>query len=332
MSDFADAGKLVPLEDILGESRFEYHDFLLDPNSGLYWKDKMYQAPFCAYGRALVVRNDVWREAGFEPSEVKTWNDYLEVAKAVSKPPDMYSDLWELGLASDSVGFLAAWVHSNGLSNVHDFSNEEAYLETLEFIAQLFEHMPPAQVSWSHTEGKQAYLSGVVATYPIGTWYYGDIARIDPDIVTPERTTVVAQPHGPRLAKNRIQLGGLGYIMWAKAPNREAAGEVLRWFTQKEQVVCYPMNLAPKKGITVDDRVKALPPLYNYEPESLRAWEEGWYRVADSCDTFNPEAYLHAAEVNKIVGDQMVLLFLKQTTPAKAYEALKAGIEPLTKG
>ena len=326
-------GWTEPLDSHLGDVKDRYVDELYSEGSpsmspdGQHWLG----VPFCMYGEGLVIRKDVFEEAGIEDlSTFKTWDGWREAVMKVHNPPDMYG--YQFPQHPDSLtGTAGRYFNSNGLAHIADFrdSKKDAYIETMEFIKSMLEFSHPAAKAWRHGDEIAAWTAGNIASMGTGSYFFGDIIPTAPEIATRERMAALAYPHGPQLDNNMTPVGFCGYAMFKDSPNKEAAAKFLEFFASCEADNEFPMNMSPCREVDVDARVEAYKMYSPEHYEQVRWWIEDWAVIFDEADKSYAEGYIPSAEINKIWSDIFPSWAYEDTTTADAYENLKAQIMPI---
>lgn len=327
INEWYQMGLLEPLEEWLGEEKATFLDALTKPGSDIVYDGKMYGAPFCVVGRALVARKDKLEAAGINPNSIKTWDDYLRAVKATTAAPKQYGTMLSLAEPRLTAHHMEFYFPSNGLENIAQFDPKyrDKYIRTLRFIADLFPYMPPAQINWVHSDTVTAYANGTVALFPTGSYFQGDLMPVAPELMTPEKTIVLPMPYGPGRTKPVTSVYTVGYVMFKDSQHKKEAAEFLRFMVSDRVVNEWPMNLAPKKTLTVDDRVAVL-------GERVRWWQEQWLHLLNTTEVIGLPQYIPAEETNRVFCAELVKLFRKQVTPEQAYESLQKQIVPLLQG
>lgn len=329
ITDWHKMGVLEPLDEWLGDSKYGYLDALLQPGSDNVFDGKMYGAPFTLCAGALAVRLDRLEEAGIDVESLKTWEDIKIAAKALTNPKEnQYATQVIIGeprMVSLDVGWLAV---GNNLSNIGDFRPErkENFLQLLHYLADLFPYMPPAQVGWVHRDSMISYAKGVVAMYPTASYFFGEIKPLAPDVMSKEKTRFIPIPYGPKRNSPLTTIYTVGYTMFKDAKHKKEAAEFLKFWISNEVQREFPMNLCPKKGVTVDDRVK-----YLSYGEEVRWFEEQFHRDILTQDTMGLKPVIPGEQTYRIFTNELIKLFRKQITPEQMYENVRKQVVPLQK-
>jgi ABC-type glycerol-3-phosphate transport system substrate-binding protein len=321
-------GLLEPLDDWIKEDLDEQLEPIKNPaSSDIYYDGHYYGLPFCLAGRGLVVRKDILTEAGYNPDDLFNWDwdKYKEIAAAVTKPPEQFAMDIPFGEPRITAGYATpALMLTNGLKDLTDFSNRDAYIESLQMIKDMFPYTPPAQVTWKHADGLTAYMNGVVAMHSTGSFFYGDIKRQAPDIMSEAKTATLPFPRGPRLDAPVVPWYTVGWVMFKASENKEAAAEVLHFLGAKEAVNEWPMNMAPRVGITMDDRIRV-----SEFGEDLRWWLDDWQTMMETAIPVQRPGYAPSTEIDQIFNEELLRLYNDEISVEECYDNLKARIEPI---
>ena len=329
---------VAPLDEGLGDLKDTFKPFLFDPMSpNVVEKDgKKYWIglPFCNYAIGVVARKDrIIEKAGLADNKaiqeaMATYDGFLAVAQKIHNPPDFYAvsgpyDFWPSEI-----------LLQNGLFSVADFSPDwqDKYIAALEYVVKLNELMPKDSVTWVHRDDVTAYSNGTVGLNRQGTYFYGDVIPRSPDLMTAEKCIVLPEPHGPGVKDNLVGIGFCGYWMCSKSKHKDAAVKFMRWLAKPEVENTFPMNLSPLKGVDAKMQVKELDKLFpGMYGERAIWWFDGWNEMLDKHTPWWGDVVVPSAEITKIFSDEMVRLFNKETTPQKAYDAMKPAIEAICK-
>ena len=319
-------GLLEPLDEWLPQDIEELLPAIQDPAaSDIIYDGKYYGMPFCLAGLGVMARKDLFAEAGYNTDELMNWDweTYKEVMAAVTKPEDnQYGMQFAFGEPRISGG--KYWFLTNGLHDLTDFSDKDAYIEALQFSKDLFPSSPEAQLQWVHADTLTCYINGVCSVAFQGSYFYGDIKRQAPDIMSDEGTAVLPYPFGPRMDKCMVPWYTVGWVMFEASRHKAEAAEVLHFLASREAVNEWPMNMAPKTEITLEDRIRV-----SEFGEDLQWWLEDWYAMMEDCEPRARPGYAPSNEINQIYTEVLLELYDDSITVEEAYDKLKAGIEPI---
>lgn len=321
INDWYHMGLLEPLDEWLGESKYEYFPFILSEDSSIVYDGKLYGAPFTLCGLALVARIDHLKEAGIDPQSIKTWDDFIDACQKTTKKPDQYGTLFSLGETRLTSHQAAGFWPANGLRNIVDFRDEvkDNYIELLRVLQDLVDYMPEAQMSWVHKDNIAAYATGTVSLFSTGSYFQGDLKPVAPEIMSPEKTIVLPMPHGEDASESVTTTYTVGYVMFKDSKHKKEAAEFIRFMTQPKVLAEWPMNLAPKSNVSLEDRVQAI-------GEEARWWQEAWLDLLENTKVVGLTPYSPSEEIEKIFSDELIKLFRKEVTPEQAYDSLRAKI------
>ena len=326
LNEWAKIGILEPLGERLGDGVETYLPHLIGPNSDVIFDGEMYGAPFTQVARGFIVRRDWLEEAGINPEDIRTWEDFKEAAAAITEQaPERYG--LAIALAEDRLAASALdnyFAPGFGLKNVVDFREEKraAYIDMLSTVQSLAPYMPPAQAAWTHRDTIISYVNGTVGMTPQGSYFQGDLAPLAPELSTPEVSAVVPIPAGEYQDVPTSSAYTVGYVMMKGSEHKEEAAEFINYMIQSRVVQEWPMNMSPKMDVTVDDRVEVL-------GEQIRWWEEEWYDLLGSAELVAIPKYAPSGEVNSVIAEVLGNLLAERVTPEEAYEQLKNRIEPI---
>jgi len=319
-------GILEPLDEWIGDTKDTFMDALLKPTSDIIYDGKIYGAPITVCNGALAVRKDILEQYEIDPASIKTWEDFKKVVATVTNPPNQFGTA--LMLAEPRMLALDAgwWAVSNGLDNIADFrpEKEENYIQLLQFFKDLKPYMPPAQTGWIHRDSQIAYVNGVMVMYPTASYFFGEIKPLAPEIMSPEKTIFIPMPYGPKLSKPNIALYTVGYVMFKDAPHKKEAAEFLKFWLSKDVINEFPMNLAPLKNLSVDDRVSV-----SSFGEDLRWFQEQCINVIKQSDTVGLKPVIPGEESYRIFDEEILRMFSQDIPAKETYDVLRKKITAL---
>jgi multiple sugar transport system substrate-binding protein len=328
INEWYQMGILEPLDEWLGDTKDTYLPHLLGPGSDVIFDGQMYGAPFTQAARAWVVRRDWLEDAGIDPEGIRTWDDFRDAAAAITDPAEGRYAL-SFAFAEDRIPTGAIhWYFGPGfgLNAVDDFREEtrDDYIAMLDFIQSLAPYMPPAQSAWTHRDTIISYVNGTVGMAMQGSFFQGDLAPLAPELAHPDVSMILANPapaDGSR-TEPAIAAYTVGYVMMNASQNKEAAAEFIQYMTQSSTLREWPMNVAPRVDVTIEDRVEVL-------GEEVRWWEEAWQDLLSGRDAelVAQVPYTPAGEINAITTAVLADLLAGSLTPEQAYEELRTRIE-----
>ena len=193
-------------------------------------------APMGIAANAAHVRADKFREAGYDGLP-KTWEEFIEVSKKVTKPP-FYAYGMALGLVpSDSLGDVMSVVSAYG-GSIIDAQNRpalesDATVQAFKLIKTMYDDakiIPRGALSWDNSGNNKAFQSGQVAYALNPTSIYSSlIADKSPFL---EMTILERPPGGPA---GRFSTASTDhYSVFKKSPNPELAMGLVQHFMKPE--------------------------------------------------------------------------------------------------
>ena len=320
-------GILEPLDEWLGDTKDTYLPHLLSDGSDVVFGGNMYGAPFTQAARAWVIRRDWLEEAGIDPEGIRTWDDFRDAAAAMTNPDEGRYAL-SFAFAEDRIPTGAIhWYFGPGfgLNAVDDFRDEkrDAYIAMLDYIQSLAPYMPPAQAAWTHRDTIISYVNGTVGMAMQGSFFQGDLAPLAPELADPAVSLILANPAPADSGRDpSIAAYTVGYVMMNASRNKEEAAEFIQFMTRSSALREWPMNVAPRVDITIDDRVEVL-------GEGVRWWEEAWQDLFSGRDAelVAMVPYTPAGEINAITTAVLSDLLSGSLTAEQAYDRLRSQIE-----
>ena len=321
-------GILEPLDNWIGPELWDqYLPHLTSPGSEVFYDGHIYGAPFTQAARTFIVRRDWLEAAGYPPENIRTWDDLIAAAAAVTDPSQGRYAI-SISLAEDRM--VGAALHhyfapSHGLRNAVDFRPEmrSSYVEMLANLQRLAPYMPPAQTGWTHRDSIVSYVNGTVAIALQGSFFQGDLANLAPEITSPRYTAVMPVPAGGSQDRPTISAYSVGYVMMRDSQNKEAAAEFIKFMADNRVAREWAMNVSPHQTVTIDDRVEVL-------GEQVRWWENEWARLFAGdgrTDLKAVEPYSPVREIDSIKAEVITDLLAGRLSPDAAYEQMKSRVE-----
>jgi len=198
--------------------------------------DKIYGLPWCWEVGMMYVNADRITAAGFEvPSKGWSWEDFITIAKAVSKPPDYYGFAANLS-ATQTTEDIIAWMWQTGaevmgeIDGVWKIDMEPAREALQLWYDMLWTYEIISPDSFGGTNIFEAFPLGVYSMMQTGNWARGLIKSAEPEFtwhIVPlpchKRCANSSEPQTWSLATQSRERG-----------TTEAAWEVLQWMSNKE--------------------------------------------------------------------------------------------------
>jgi len=328
LNEWVRLGILEPLDAWLGPTKKDFLPSILDPKvSDVIFGGKMMGAPFTYQGYNLIVRADNMRAAGVDPLACRTWDGFAKAAHAVTHAPTRYAASFPMEDTLRTAIAATMYFRGFGLDGIHDIrpSKQAAYIQTLTYIKNLFPTMPPSMVSWKYVDVLQAYSAGLVSLKNAGSWAFGELEPTSPQVMTPQATKNLPWP-SVQHPNGILPMSTVGYVMFKASMKKPAAAEVLKYFTNTKPLLEWPMNMVPKRGTTVADRVAV-----NMFGEKMRWYLQDWNDMMRTSTLSQWIAYSPTDEINAMFRDELLKMYQGKVTPAQAYADLVGGIKPILK-
>ena len=161
-NDWADAGFLLPLDDVFAE--IDSEDGYV-PGSYFEKDGTVYGLPYATSVYGVWIRTDLFEEAGIEPPT--NYEEVLAAAEALTDPASNLYGISIPGSTNASVNFFSTFLWNNCLdyySPSGDFRfDEPEVLEALEKWVALTEYAPPGFENWSWGDQITAFVTGQAA-------------------------------------------------------------------------------------------------------------------------------------------------------------------------
>lgn len=239
---------------------------------------RIYALPWDTAPVGLFYRRDIFQEAGVDPDNIKTWDDFIAAGKKITK--DLDGD----GKPDQFITLMSrkADVHDTFLTLLSQFGgtlfdqngkpafNSQAGLQTVDLMKKIFDAKIVADIGWWSPEFFQGIKNGKIASLAQGVWMGGQIKETAPDLsgkwgVIPLPATKVG---GIRTAIR----GGSNLAIPAKAQNPGAAWRFIEFAMTNEasQLAMYKTyNIFPALKTVYNDPVfKQLDPYYGNQNTS----------------------------------------------------------------
>ncbi|SEA38366.1 lactose/L-arabinose transport system substrate-binding protein [Thalassobacillus cyri] len=222
------------------ESKFgEYKKSVTQDKNGDF-----FAAPWDIGPTGVFYRTDIFEEAGVNPEDIQTWEDYIEAGKQIKEktgkkmvPIDIAKDdaLYRMMLNQQGTYYF------DGEGNIDVTS--DASKNAFNVINQLNEEgLVLNNDGWNGVVS--ATVNGEVATVPFGVWYTGTIMDQAPD--QKGQWGVFKLPAFEEGGNRAANLGGSDLVIPSATDNKEAAYAFVEYFTTKVEP---QMTALKEKGI-----------------------------------------------------------------------------------
>jgi multiple sugar transport system substrate-binding protein len=305
VANYIQSGAVIPLDDLMNDPQIGFsqadlkdiYPSFIDryPQAG----NKVYSMAFMRSLEVMFYNADMLKAAGFDQPPA-TWDDFMKICQAVSKPPDTYC--YELN--TDASRF-AGWVFSRGgdLLSADSKSvafNSQAGLDSLTFLNDLFRKNYATVIGKAFQDqtdfslGKVAFTFGSTAGLPYYTQAIQQAGKVKDWGIAPEPHTT-PQPsldaYGPSVTifkttteKERAAFTFLKWLMdtgpnaaWVQAtyyfPARASTRAQLTDFIQKNPL--YGQALDWVQYGRTEPNIAAWNPIRNYIADALTAVANG---------------------------------------------------------
>ncbi|TGB01724.1 ABC transporter substrate-binding protein [Halobacillus salinus] len=205
---------------------------------------EFFAAPWDVGPAGVFYRTDIFEEAGVNPDDIKTWDDYIEAGKTIKEktgtkmvPVDIAKDdaLYRMMLNQQG----AYYFDEEGNIDVTSEESKKAF----EVIKQLNEDdLILNNDGWNGVVS--ATVNGEVATVPFGVWYSGTIMDQAPD--QSGDWGVFYLPAFEEGGNRAANLGGSDLVIPSSSENQSTAYAFVEYFTTE---VDPQMTALKEKGI-----------------------------------------------------------------------------------
>lgn len=226
MLSFASVGALADISDFM-----EPHmDELVEGAQKLVtYEDSVIGFPVALKSKLWFYRKDMFDEAGIDPNEIKTEDDFIEAGKKLNeKFPGSY--IWNIGptIAGYDLGMVLS---GNGGRFSDDEGNyivasDPGVRQAFEFFKRLVDENVVLDVSDFTPDWERAFADGSLASTLNASWFAGDSYL---PVYAPDQAGKWAVAQWPEVAGSvgGSDAGGSLSCIPAKAANKEAAMDIL---------------------------------------------------------------------------------------------------------
>lgn len=337
IQDVANPVAMGALEPI--QSWIEGSDAMSMDNFSQAGLDKMsvdgtlYAVPMTVIPYSHIINTNLFEQAGIDPASVQSWDDVIAAAKAISELGD---DYYGFAMANGGEGrftfrdFMMITL-SNGFTP-DDTSDETkpAYLEALQFIADLAPYMPEYQSTWLYPDLFRAWESGKVGMMHTGTYFTGNV--VDHGTNAMDFTQVLTMPAGPSAEKTAAKVGSCAYAMFAGSTQKEAAWAFIETALSEPILgkLAGSMNVSAVDYVSDETLVEWANTAYAAYGDDIGAKHialmNQFKAAADNYGIPMP-TILGQSAMEKVVQGAIVKLTNGECTVEEAYDEIKAGIE-----
>jgi ABC-type glycerol-3-phosphate transport system substrate-binding protein len=249
MSQWADAGYLLPLDDVV--ANIGANDFV--EGSLFRQNEKVYAVPYAVSVYGLWVRKDLFEKAGLPfPT---TYDEILNAAKVLTKN-ETYGIALPAGQNIATVNYFSTFLWQNGgdyfsCDGQVLFGQSQA-LESVRRWQALTQYTPPGFTTWGFPEQIDAFIKGRVAMAMYAGRLGVQLEETHPELA--DNVTVIFPPWG----EEKVTLGVWSrFAIAAGTKNQTEAKAFLQWLVSGDRLLRYD-NVLPGHMIPPLDSVRAV--------------------------------------------------------------------------
>ena len=233
MTEWAEAGYLLPLNDLVAEIGAE--DYM--DGSLVTYDEQVYAIPYATSVYALWVRTDLFAQAGL--AFPTTYDEVLQAAETLTHG-EMYGIALPNGQNNATTNYFSTFLWQNG-EDYFDCEGrvtfgEPGVLDAVKKWADLSQFSPPGSTTWGYGEQIDAYLRGRVAMVMYAGRLGVNITDKAPGLA--DKSVVLFPPWGPE----QVTLGVWSRFAIASGTrHRDEAKEFLQWLVSGDRLLRYDM-------------------------------------------------------------------------------------------
>lgn len=282
-----------------------------------------YSVPLFHSSQVLFYRADLFEEAGIDPDGIRTWDQLIDAAKALTEDTngDGVVDQWGLGIPlsvekADTNPFLYSLLELNdgvAFDECVPQYTTDAGVRSLELQASFVEEGVTPQESLAYSSddivdqfiaGKYAIINGPFVRYKRiqdeATWDGAQLKVMRWPNWTPER-------YGP------VTVKGWWAAVWRDSPNVEAAGRFLEHMISPESVEIWATvggQVPTRMSVMEDPMFQA--DEFDYMWQLVNGWEDWSWLNPVSCNMSGYEADISEATHKYLLEDADALAVLQE--------------------
>ena len=236
---YVDNGYILPLDDYVDAATVER---IWGTTQTIYRYDgtnvgtgSLYALPKDLSCFAFAYNKDLFDEAGLaypDPEKPYTYDEFIEVCKALTKDKDGDGETDQWGVANANQFGMTPYLYSNGVKFLNDdmtkvnVANNEALKNALTFYTDLtLNGLTPSVDQDTALGGYQRWLDGQIGFYACGTW---DIAAFMDDSTFPYEWDLCGWPVGPDGdGRSHTWMGSVGYCVSKTTENPDLCAELI---------------------------------------------------------------------------------------------------------
>ncbi len=235
MTEWAEAGYLLPLEDVVDAIGAE--DYV---EGSLFESDgHIFAVPYATSVYSLWIRSDLFAQAGL--SLPTNYDEVLQAVKTLTRG-EMYGIALPNGQNIASINYFSTFLWQNG-GDYFDCRGNVVFGEPAAFTAvqkwtELSQYAPPGSTTWGYREQIDAYLRGRVAMVMYAGRLGVNIANTNPELA--DKSALVFPPWGPE----KVTLGVWSRFAIASGTRHQAEAKAfLQWLVSGDRLLRYDMTV-----------------------------------------------------------------------------------------
>lgn len=191
VKSYVENGYVLDMKPVLESEGLDTSDILASTLGAYTYEDGQYGLPHDSSVFAYAYNKDLFDEAGLaypDPNKPYTYDEFVEVCKALTKDTDGDGEVDQWGCAFWPNLMIQPWLYSNGTSFLKDDYKtvnvtDPAFIEAMDKMVSLTTDLgvTPTVEQEAGTGVYQRWIDGTIGFYACGTW---DIAAfMDPEVV-----------------------------------------------------------------------------------------------------------------------------------------------------
>jgi ABC-type glycerol-3-phosphate transport system substrate-binding protein len=256
-SAFAEAGAIVPLDDLAKKSGVKADTFFPGAWESANYKDHLWGVPFNVdVWFFAFVNKKLFNDAGVDPASIVTWDGLEAAAKRLT---DTSKGQYAIGLTGNKseypVVMTDSFIYSNGGSVLDDKGKcaltAPPAIEALDFYKKLAAYAPAGILNAADEQMRELFLNGTLAIelWPALEQPTLDKSKLDWDLLA---------GFAPKGKKPVGTYGGWNLVLYKGAKNQDAAWKFIQFMTREDVngavVDLIPANVAAAKAFLEKSR------------------------------------------------------------------------------
>lgn len=255
MAAFAEAGAIVPLDDLAAEAGITAETFFPGAWESANYNDRLWGVPFNVDVWFFSFYNaDLFEEAGIDPASTTTWEGLRAAAEQLAGDGQYGVGLFA-HRGEDTTVVLDSFIFSNGGRVLNDDGScaltEPEAVEALEYLASLAAYAPQGILNASSGDMRELFLNGSLA---MEFWP----ALEQPTLQNSDLNWDFVVGHAPEGKTPVGTYGGWNLAMYESSPNKDAAWKFIQFMTREDVngdvVDLIPANVAAAEAFLNENR------------------------------------------------------------------------------